>query len=194
MARLTDHTKIERLKHATMKLVVERGFGGASAALIAKEAGVASGYFYMHYKGKYQMVNAILHEVYNEFFGCFEQLISSEESFAANLERLVRHSVAIANASPIKVKFLYVLTNDYSFVIDPAIREKTFSLVEQLRNIGLERQELDPALQVDDLYLILIATTLQYINLKYKHQRSEVVSEDDIQHLLMLFLKFFRAS
>ena len=56
MARIIDTEKIERLKEATMKLVVEHGYGGASAALIAKEAKVAAGYFYMHYSGKYEMV------------------------------------------------------------------------------------------------------------------------------------------
>lgn len=58
MARITDVNRIKRLKDSTMKLVVENGFGGASAAMIAIDAKVASGYFYMHYKGKYEMVNS----------------------------------------------------------------------------------------------------------------------------------------
>ena len=40
MARITDLKRIERLKQSTMKLVVEKGFGGASAILIAKDAAV----------------------------------------------------------------------------------------------------------------------------------------------------------
>lgn len=192
MARITDHNKIERLKQATMKLVVKHGFGGASAALIAKEAQVASGYFYMHYKGKYEMVNTILQEVYYEVFGEFEALINNNEPFLQTIEKLVRYAVGIANAAPIKIKFLYVLTNDYSFVIDQQIRENTLRLIELIRKKGLATNLLDRSLTIDDLYLVLVITTIQYINQKYKFGEKEIISEEDIQHLLKLFIKFLK--
>ena len=59
MARITDQNKIQRLKQSTMKLVVEKGFGGASAALISNDAQVASGYFYMHYEGKFYFARGV---------------------------------------------------------------------------------------------------------------------------------------
>jgi len=192
MARITDQNKIERLKQSTMKLVVERGFGGASAALIAKDAEVASGYFYIHYKGKYEMVNAILQEVYHEVFGMFEELIENDTTFLNIIEKLVRHFVGIANEAPIKVKFLYVLTNDYNFVIDKQIRENTLRLIETIRKKGLASGLLDKTLSVEDLYLILVITTNQYINQIYKHAKREIITEQDIKHLLKLFIKFLK--
>lgn len=192
MARITDQNKIERLKQSTMKLVVERGFGGASAALIAKDAKVASGYFYMHYKGKYEMVNTILQEVYQEMFGKFEELINDQVPFPETIENLVRHFVNIANKEPIKVKFLYVLTNDYSFVIDDHIRENTLRLINAVRELGLVSGSVDNTLTVDDLYLVLIITTIQYVNQKYKYSGRNIISEDDIQHLLSLLIRFFK--
>ena len=88
MARITDQRKIERLKYSTMKLVVERGFGGASVALIAKEANVASGYFYLHYISKYEMVNSILQEVYSEVFGRFDEFIQHDFAFFETIENM----------------------------------------------------------------------------------------------------------
>lgn len=192
MARITDQNKIERLKQSTMKLVVENGFGGASAALIAKDAKVASGYFYMHYKGKYEMVNSILQEVYQEMFGKFEELINESNPFQNTIEKLIRHFVGIANEEPVKVKFLYVLTNDYSFVIDSQIRENTLRLIKRMQEIGVHTGYLDASLTVNDLYLILITTTIQYINQKYKYEKQEVITEEDIKHLLKLFFKFLK--
>ncbi len=193
MARITDQNKIERLKHSTMKLVVENGFGGASAALIAKDANVASGYFYLHYKGKYEMVNAILQEVYQEVFEKFDQLQNEALSFSDTIDKMVHHFVRIANTEPIKVKFLYVLTSDYSFVIDPHIRESTFKFISRLREFGRTSGTLDEAITDDDLYLILFINTIQFINQRYKNKpKGSSISEADVEHLLYLFNKLIR--
>lgn len=192
MARITDQNKVERLKQSTMKLVVEYGFGGASAALIAKDAKVASGYFYMHYKGKYEMVNAILQEVYQEVFSKFEELIKEDTPFGEIIEKMVRHFVGIANSEPIKVKFLYVLTNDYNFVIDNDLRQKNLRFIETIRTVGIDSGCLDTQLTVDDLYLILFTMTTQFINQKYKYAEQEQITEDDTTHLLNLFLKILK--
>lgn len=193
MARITDHKKIERLKQATMNRVVERGFGGASVALIAKDAQVASGYFYGHYKGKYEMVNAILHTVYQEVFGKFEEFLQQEYSFAEIIEKMIRHFVCIANAEPIKVKFLCVLTNDYSFIIDRRVRENTFEFIRKVRELGSVSGNLDAKISDEDLYLVLFINTIQYINQCYKNSSEKVkISGDDVDHLLYLFYKILK--
>ncbi|WP_319479488.1 TetR family transcriptional regulator [uncultured Draconibacterium sp.] len=192
MARTTDQTKIERLKQSTMKMVVENGFGGASVALISKDAQVASGYFYMHYKGKYELVNTILQEVYSEVFGMFEKLIEQCNPFHETIENIIRHFVELANKEPIRVKFLYVLTNDYNFVIDKHIQENTQMLLEKLMELGRSSNDLDKTLIVSDLYLILIITTIQFINQKYRNNDRDIIAEEDIKHLLKLIFKFLK--
>lgn len=193
MARITDQRKIERLKSSTMKLVVERGFGVASVALIAKEANVASGYFYLHYKSKYEMVDSILQEVYSEVFGRFDEFIQQDLSFFETIENMVRHFVKIANSEAIKVKFLGVLTNDYNFVIDEELRENTFGLIQKLKQIGLKSNSLDNSVSNEDLYLILFITTIQFINQRYKIAKQDVqIEEQDIKHLIYLFNKFLK--
>lgn len=193
MARITDQRKIDRLKQSTMKLVVEKGFGGASAALIAKEAAVASGYFYLHYKGKYEMVNSILQEVYQEVFGEFDASLQQELSFSEIIEKMVRHFVDIANKEPIKVKFLNVLTNNYSFIIDEKVRENTFRIIKKIKELGNATGQLDAKISEDDLFLILFVNTIQYINQRYKNSSKKVkISSEDVNHLLYLFNKFLK--
>lgn len=193
MARITDQKKVERLKCASMKLVVERGFGGATVALIAKEAGVASGYFYSHYGSKYEMVNSILQEVYSEVFGRFDEFIQQDISFFEMIEEMVRYFVEIANCDAIKVKFLGALTNDYNFLINDELRDSTFGLIGELKQIGLKTNALDSAINDEDLYLILFISTIQFINQRYKIKKEDVqITEEDIKHLLYLFNKFLR--
>lgn len=193
MARITDQKKVERLKQSTMKLVVERGFGGASAALIASDAQVASGYFYMHYAGKYEMVNAILQEVYLEVLDEFKELVQHGNSFEAMVEKIVRHFVDMANSDPVKIKFLYVLTNDYSFVVDQQIRENIFRIIRQISELGNQSGSLDPKITDEDLFLVLITTIFQYINQYFKNHKQEAkIQEEETQHLLYLVQKILK--
>ncbi|HKJ79967.1 MAG TPA: TetR/AcrR family transcriptional regulator [Prolixibacteraceae bacterium] len=193
MARITDQNRIDRLKQSTMKLVVEHGFGGASASLIAKDANVASGYFYMHYKGKYEMVNAILHEVYQELVHKFEKLTSNGSSFNNTIEKMIRHFFSMANEDPVKLKFLYVLTNDYSFAIDREMHEDIFKIMDVLVFDGHASGQLDKYIQQQDLYLIVIINTIQYINQYYKNSPKEVVfKKKDEDHLIYLVNKILK--
>lgn len=191
MARITDQNKVQRLKQSTMKLVVEKGFGGASAALISKDAQVASGYFYMHYEGKYEMVNSILHEVYNEVLVHFEDFVQQGYSFWETVEKITRHFIDIANTEPVKIKFLYVLTNDYSFVLEKEIKENTYRIINRLREMGQESGDLDGNISGDDLYLILLATIFQYINLHFKRNETKI-QEKETEHLLYLIRKLLK--
>jgi len=193
MARITDIKRIERLKQSTMKLVVEKGFGGASASLIAKDAGVAAGYFYMHYEGKKEMVNALLQDIYHEMFTKFEELSSQQLTFNTITESMIQHFIALANANPVKIKFLYVLTHDYSFVVDPAMRENIFQLLIELKNHGHQTDELDKAITEEDLYQILILNVLQAINVVFKKQKAKnSFKSQDAEHLIYLTRKLLK--
>lgn len=193
MARITDLKRIERLKQSTMKLVVEKGFGGASAILIAKDAGVAAGYFYRYYKGKKEMVNSLLQDVYQEMFTKFQELSLQGLTFSVITENMIRDFIELANANPVKIKFLYVLTHDYSFVVDPSIKENIFQLLIQLKNLGHEIGELDREINEEDLYQILIMNVLQTINLVFKKQKGKNSFKNQAtEHLIYLTGKVLR--
>ena len=190
MARITDQNRIERLKKSTMKLVVEKGFGGASTAAIAVNAKVAAGYFYMHYKGKYEMVNALLHSVYEEIMEKLEELAQNGSSIDKMIEEMIHHFFLMANEDPIKIKFLYVLTNDYSFVIDGNVKQNTFLFIDRFLNIGKEKNMIDKQLTSEDIYLFLVVNTIQYINQLFKSlDDNYTFTNEDEKHLVYLINK-----
>jgi AcrR family transcriptional regulator len=190
MARITDINRIKRLKDSTMKLVVEKGFGGASAAMIATDAKVASGYFYMHYKGKYEMVNSLLQEVFKEAAGKIEECLRTENSFYQIVEEIVDHIFAIATNDPVKLKFLYVLSNDYSFVIDDKIKNEVFGFLKKLKELGQTTHSIDPKIRAEDLYLLLLVNTIQYINFRFKFfSINEETLSGEKEHLLYIIQK-----
>ena len=193
MARITDQSKIERLKESTMKLVVEHGFGGASASLIAKDADVATGYFYMHYKSKYELVNTLLHDVYQEVISKFEVISHKDLSFAEIVEKMIRHFFGMANKAPVKLKFLYVLTNDYNFMIEKEMHDDVFKILNLLTFDGHSSGQLDKKVQPPDLYLIVIINTIQYINQCYKSAKKEIIfKKKDEDHLIYLTNKVLK--
>lgn len=187
MARITDLKRIERLKQSTMKMVVEKGFGGASAILIARDAGVSTGYFYRHYKGKKEMVNSLLQDVYQEMYVKFEELSSQGLTFSVITEKMIWNFIELANTNPVKIKFLYVLSHDYSFVVDPSMRANITQLLIRLKNLGHNSGELDKKINEDDLYQILIMNVLQAINLAFKQQKGKNSFKNQAtEHLIYL--------
>lgn len=193
MARKIDINKVERLKQTTMKLVVENGYGGASASLIAKEAKIATGYFYLHYKGKYEMVNAIFQEVFQDVYTIFEDMFGKHTIFSEIVETLIHYFIDLGNVDPIRLKFMYVLTNDYSFVIDRHLKEDIYKVILKLKEMGNDSGCIDPNITEDDLYLILVINTIQFINQRFKSNKGAyVVTESEEQHLLYLVNKIIK--
>jgi AcrR family transcriptional regulator len=193
MARITDQNKIERLKESTMKLVAEKGYGGASATLIASDAKVSTGYFYLHYEGKYEMVNALLGDMYQEVANKLDELINQGSSFDVLTANLVDYFFKMANAEPIKIRFFYVLSSDYRFKMDENVKISVLNYLGKILEIGQSSGELDPAIRVEDLYLFLIINTIQYINQIFRNSPEKTAFEKaEEKHLLYLLKKFLK--
>ena len=97
----------------------------------------------------------------------------------------------MANNEPVKLKFLYVLTNDYSFILDREIHDVTYNLIVRLKEMGHATGELDKEVESDDLYLILFINTIQFINQRFKKQTNKTkLTQSDEKHLLYLINKF----
>ncbi len=189
MARITDQYKIERLKESTMQLVSENGYGGASASLIASKARVSSGYFYLHYKGKYEMVNALLEDVYQELANKLDELINQGSSFDVLIANLVDYFFKMANNEPVKIRFFYVLSSDYRFKMSENVKISVFNYLGKIRDIGQTSGDLDPLIRIDDLYLFLIIDTIQYINQIFRNSPEKTVFKKAEEEHLLYFLK-----
>ncbi len=59
MPKEKDHTKIEKIFAATLKLVMAEGFSGLRMSDVAKQADVATGTLYIYFKTKHELINEL---------------------------------------------------------------------------------------------------------------------------------------
>lgn len=91
MARITDPTKLEKIKKAAMELVVRHGYRGISIGAIAKKAGVSTGYLYRHYNGKSDLIQDLI----DNNFKTFEELFFQTENERGTAKENVYYKNAI---------------------------------------------------------------------------------------------------
>jgi len=173
-----------------MKLVAEKGYGGASASLIAKDAKVATGYFYLHYSGKYELVNSLLSEFYNNIVEKLNELINHGSTFNDLIDSLIHYFFQLANEEPIKAKFFYVISSEYNFRMDDATRKSMFSFISKIMKLGQKENLIDSKITEMDMFLFTVINTIQYINQQFKHTKELVgFTETDVDHYKYLMHK-----
>lgn len=193
MARIIDESKMERIKAATLEMVVLKGFGGASISEIAHKAGVAEGYLYRHYKGKTDLVNDLLFTNLNHLIQKLESLLDNHHALSEIFEQLTRILFELANQHPERIKFLYVLMHDYNFKIQEEQREKIISLCSRVKEIALKSGEVAPEIDEEEIYLIGVAYPIQLINLHLKNFFNQTnLGEEEIKKVLNIQLNLIR--
>lgn len=190
MARSIDIKKLEGIKQSAIKLIVEKGYGGASISSIAKKAKVAEGYLYRFYKSKEELVSDLLNSKINEIADNLEDSILKSESFDNVIELLIRGVFRIAKKSTNDIKFLYVMMNDYSFSITSSIKERIRLLCTEANDKGRELGELDELISVEELYMFAVIYPIQFINLRLKGFFGNTKwTEEDIERMIRICIK-----
>ncbi len=185
MARSIDESKIARIKEAALQMIVSNGLGDASISKIAKKAGVAEGYLYSFYKGKSELIQDLLYVNVNELADKLEGLLADKYSIKNIFEQLIRTLFTMANNHPDRIKFLYVLMNDYNFKIQEMQRERIFNICKKIKEKGQMLGEILPHIDEEDIYLVGVTYPIQFINhrLKAFFYRSEL-GEPEIEKVL----------
>lgn len=168
MARVIDQNKLVRVKEAAMQLVVENGYGGASISKIAKKAGVAEGYLYRFYGGKLELVNDLLNERGKDVTDTIRHLLEEEMGFAEVFASVVNYFFELGKKQPIRIKFFYVLMNDYSFQIEEHHRVIIRELCDRLIVLGRESEDIDKSVSREELYMMMIDYPVQFMNNRFK--------------------------
>lgn len=169
MARIIDNNKLERIKKATLEMVVSNGYGGASISKIAKEANVAEGYLYRFYKSKSDLVNDLLYSNVDELADNMEELLNQQHSVWEVFKLLIKRLLDISKRNPEKIKFLYSLIHDYNFSLAEIQRNRIFDLCRKIKEFGIKKKELREDISEEQLYLVGVGFPIQYINLRLKN-------------------------
>jgi TetR/AcrR family transcriptional regulator, repressor of fatR-cypB operon len=168
MARLIDEGKIQRIREATIALVVQNGYGGASISSIARRAGVAEGYLYRFYTSKQELVTELLYTKVAHLIEKLEFLLNSCTRINEVINELIGEIFKMASDSPEEIKFIHVLMHDYNFQVSEEQRQHIKSLCERVINIGIENGELSKSISPEEAYGIVVIYPIEFINLRMK--------------------------
>ena len=117
MARLIDGSKLTRIHSATLELVVEKGYGGASISAIAKKAGVAEGYLYRFYSSKQDLVTSLLRTNINQLIVRLNEFLGLHPNIIKVIELLIGELFVLAETVQDEIRFIHVLMHEYNFQI-----------------------------------------------------------------------------
>lgn len=168
MARAIDTQKLEDVKKSAIKLIVEKGYGGASISSIAKKAQVAEGYLYRFYKGKEELVSDLLNTKVSEIANKLEESIEKSQSFDEIIASLIKNIFSIAEKSEDEIKFIYVMMNDYSFSVHSNLKQRIKELCMEAINKAKQLNNLNYQIEPEDLYMFSVIYPIQFINLRLK--------------------------
>jgi TetR/AcrR family transcriptional regulator, repressor of fatR-cypB operon len=168
MARIIDEGKIQRIREATIELVVQNGYGGAAISSIARRAGVAEGYLYRFYKSKQELVTELLYTKVAQIIEKLEFLLNSCTSIKEVIYQLIGELFKMASDSPEEIKFIHVLMHDYNFQVSDEQRQHIKSLCERVIIIGIKNGELNKNISPEEAYGIVIIYPIEFINLRMK--------------------------
>lgn len=168
MARAIDTQKLEDVKKSAIKLIVEKGYGGASISSIAKKAQVAEGYLYRFYKGKEELVSDLLNTKVSEIANKLEESIEKGQSFDEIIASLIKNIFSIAEKSEDEIKFIYVMMNDYSFSVHSNLKQRIKELCMEAINKAKQLNNLNYQIEPEDLYMFSVIYPIQFINLRLK--------------------------
>lgn len=168
MARLIDEGKIQRIREATIELVVQKGYGGAAISSIAHRAEVAEGYLYRFYASKHELVTELLFSKVAQIIEKLEFLLNSCTSMKEVISQLIDELFKTATESPEEIKFIHVLMHDYNFQVSDEQRLHIKNLCEKVIRIGNANGEISSSISAEEVYGIVVIYPIEFINLRIK--------------------------
>jgi AcrR family transcriptional regulator len=156
MARLVDGSKLARIHAATLELVVEKGYGGASISAIANKAGVAEGYLYRFYSSKQSLVTTLLYGRIHNLILKLKEFLSNESTITSVIELLIGELFTLAETAQNEIRFIHVLMHDYNFQISEQQRNEIEVLCRQVIDSGIRNEEFNETLTVEEVYAMVI--------------------------------------
>jgi len=175
VARITDPTKLERIKKATMELVVKHGYRGTSISAIAKNAGVSTGYLYRHYDGKSDLIDDLIDNNFQVVQDIFCKTAEEKGTAKDTIHDVVNMLFQISINNPIHAKFLSVLVFDQNFEVRRKREEdqKVKKLVDAVLILGLKNGEIGPNTTAEEVTLALFTIPFSYITMNLGTDYSE---------------------
>ncbi len=186
--RIVDTDKIERVKLEAKKLIVEKGYHGASISEIAKRAKVSDGYLYRHYKNKVDLVTHIFESQLKEFHDFVFELLKTQTNARELAYEVIKFLFELHEGDPIAIRFADALIHDFEFEY-PASRAKAIDeIMSKVLALGKSTREFSSKIREIDVSTTIFTIPIKYIDYKnkgyYKQPENKISKEEEIELLL----------
>lgn len=168
MSKQIDASKLERIQEAAITLISRNGVANASVALIARQAGVSTGYLYRHYLSKEELMNDLLDRLLTRIGDRIAWLASGMNTLEESVQGMVRYIFETAAERPDHIRFCLNLQNDLSCPISERVLDRLKGLCEEIRRQGQTLRVISPEVTAEDIYIILMALPLQYVGVRLR--------------------------
>lgn len=190
MARQIDERKLEAIKKATVEIVVSEGITGASISKIAQKANVSTGYLYRFYKGKRELLETLFEERFEIIHNLLLHEIERQKTVKGIVSIFVERVYGIANNEPQMISFISKLLSDFSFDLPKQFKENVSKICKKVIEIGSETQEINPKINDEVLYIIIVGGMLNFVNIRLRTIfEKKSFEQEDIDHTIELLLK-----
>lgn len=169
MARVTDPSKLEKIKRVTMEMMSENGYNDMTVSKIAKKSGVSAGYLYRHYEGKFDLINELCDEYFELFNKQLSDSISADSSLADVINLYVTRLIEMALDDYVPIMFLSSLVSDRSFHMEDRGKNPKVKLGELAKRIISNRVttgEMRKDIEVVDFVILFVEVPLNYIYMR----------------------------
>ncbi len=166
--RVIDKDKIKRVRFEAEKLIVEKGFHGASISEIAKRASVSVGYLYRHYKNKAELVTDILEKQLKEFHDYIFILLESKNTAKELVHDIITFLFQYFKNHPYAIGFFHALIyeSDIEYPKSRSLAIDKFSC--DILELGQKTGEFSEMIRAIDIETTIFMIPVKFIEYRDK--------------------------
>ena len=190
MTRHKDLDKLDSVKCAAIKVIVEKGYYGATISQIAKEAKVSDGYLYRHYANKAELVQALFVENMNIYHDLIFESISKNEKVADVLLSSFQFLAGTIAESPEVIAFIFIMDHDHSFEFPDIVSKNFEEIGQKVWAKGIQTAEINNKRTIEEVLAVTFGIPIKMLEMRRKNMISDkALSEQDIENMVEICLK-----
>ena len=187
--RETDLVKLEEVKSAALKTIVEKGYHGATISLIAKKAGVSDGYLYRHYANKIELIKDLFKENMGHFHNLIFELIESENRISDIIKKSFAFLAETGKHTPEVTAFIFIMDHDHNFDFPEDVKDNFIKIGQKLWDKGIQTGEINNKRNVEDVLTITFGLPVKMLEMRRKGIISnKSISASDIENMVDMCL------
>jgi len=189
MTRHKDLDKFESVKCAAIRVIVEKGYYGATISQIAKEASVSDGYLYRHYANKAELVQALFVENMNLYHDLIFDSINKSVSVADVLLSSFNFLAGTIAESPEVIAFIFIMDHDHSFDFPDIVRKNFEKIGQMVWAKGIQTGEINNKRTIEEVLAITFGLPVKMLEMRRRNIISDkALNEQDIKNMVEICL------